>query len=84
MAGDTKRILQSVNANIRKYFVGAFKRYQKLNIYGKVSADLVARCPLLMPLGALTGLRLAAYSLPHSSGVCPYSLWTRPHLPVPL
>ncbi|KAH7343674.1 hypothetical protein B0J17DRAFT_625329 [Rhizoctonia solani] len=35
MAFDTKRTIQQAGAMAQKYFVGAFRRYQKLNLYGK-------------------------------------------------
>ncbi|KAG9102137.1 Tlg2-vesicle protein [Ceratobasidium sp. 370] len=35
MGGDTKRIFQAASATTQKYCVGAFRRYQKLGLYGK-------------------------------------------------
>ncbi|KAJ1308773.1 hypothetical protein OPQ81_004463 [Rhizoctonia solani] len=35
MAFDAKRTVQQVGSMMQKYFVGTFRRYQKLNLYGK-------------------------------------------------
>ncbi|KAG9094163.1 Tlg2-vesicle protein [Ceratobasidium sp. UAMH 11750] len=35
MGGDTKRILQAANAVTRKYCISAYRRYQKLGLFGK-------------------------------------------------
>ncbi|KAG8734396.1 Tlg2-vesicle protein [Ceratobasidium sp. 423] len=57
MAFDAKRTVQQAGTMVQKYFVGAFRRYQKLNLYGKAFVWLmiffhIALAAVLIKFGA--------------------------------